>query len=133
MPEKSRKGNELNLDDLFLDIRKDKDKALKELQSLFPAEKPEVSAGGIFGALDLSDELRDVYLCVVKLSDVTEEELSAQFPDRQLLRVYLEILVQQKYLQKEEINGRLLFSAVHEKTAKKTVSDDIWSALDDES
>lgn len=88
--------------------------------------------GGLGGVLDLSDPLRAVYLALLRSDGITLEEMGdlpalAEVED---LRVHVMILVQQGRVERFQDQGAVKFRAAATRTTKKTVSDDIWKALD---
>lgn len=89
------------------------------------------SHGGISGIFDMSDPLKDVYLAILKLGDMTMEEIinESSFEEKEMLPTYVKILARQGYLERYKVNDRVKFRAVLAEKSKKSLSDDIWDAL----
>ena len=89
------------------------------------------STGGISGIFDMSDPLKDVYLSILKLGDMTMEEIvdEPSFEEKEMLPTYVKILARQGYLERYKVNDKVKYRAVLAEKNKKSLSDDIWDAL----
>lgn len=89
------------------------------------------SNGGISGIFDMSDPLKDVYLSILKLGDMTMEEIinEPSFEEKEMLATYVKILARQGYLERYKVNDKVKYRAVLADKSKKSLSDDIWDAL----
>lgn len=90
--------------------------------------------GGLTGIMDMSDPIKDVYLALLKQGDLSmpqilENPAFEDMEDRELLPVYVKILVRQGYLERYKDGEILKYRALTGGRGKRTVSDDIWDAL----
>lgn len=97
-----------------------------------PGEGTETrSSVGISGIFDMSDPLKDVYLIILKLGDMSMEEMMSEpsFEEKEMLTTYVKILARQGYLERYKVNDKVKYRAVLAEKSKKSLSDDIWDAL----
>lgn len=95
-------------------------------------ESTETRSGiGISGIFDMSDPLKDLYLSILKLGDMTMEEIinEPSFEEKEMLPTYVKILARQGYLERYKVNDKVKYRAVLADKSKKSLSDDIWDAL----
>lgn len=96
------------------------------------SEGAETRSGvGLSGIFDLSDPLKDVYLSLLKLGDMSMEEIinEPSFEEKEMLATYVKILARQGYLERYKVNDQVKYRAVLADKGKKSLSDDIWDAL----
>jgi hypothetical protein len=79
----------------------------------------------------MSDPLKDVYLIILKLGDMTMAEMMNEpsFEEKEMLATYVKILARQGYLERYKVNDQVKYRAVLADKGKKSLSDDIWDAL----
>lgn len=99
------------------------------------SSEPPVSigdGGGVLGAIDLSDPLRDVFLDVIKVGEASVEDLRARHApdDPENVKIYLDILVRQNKLEKfKDENGIVRYRPTERRRPSRKLDDDIWDAL----
>ncbi len=115
------------LDNLFEALEQEADRGKQQVQ----APLATADSGGLTGALDLSDPLRDVYLLLLRKGDMSIAEMQAdtEFGDPDFLPSSVKILKRQSYLKAKKEGDCIRYRAISGERTKKTVSDDIWDAL----
>ena len=87
--------------------------------------------GGIMGAMDLSDPVKEVYLELLRTGEQSAEEMreSSRIEDKDSVLIYLRILAKQGYAEKFKDGDVVKYRAVTSRAGRKKISDDIWDAL----
>lgn len=85
------------------------------------------------GILDLSNPIKELYLIILKLGAASIEELANQTTlhdnNKDTIKIYLNILVKQGYLEKEKIENVVKYKAKDISRQSRTLPDEIWISL----
>lgn len=115
------------LDNLFEALEQEADRGKQQVQAPLAA----ADSGGLTGALDLTDPLRDIYLLLLRKGEMSIAEMQAdpEFGDPDFLPSSVKILKRQSYLEAKREGDCIRYRAISGERTRKTVSDDIWDAL----
>ena len=87
----------------------------------------------LLGIFDLTDPLKDVYLSVLKEGIISVDDfmqMAHSQSDKSEIKMYLDILVRQDYLEKYKDNGTIKYKVKGLKRKAREVPNDIWEMLE---
>jgi hypothetical protein len=96
-----------------------------------PKDKQKTSS--LLGLLDLTEPIREVYLAVLKTGPVSVVDFIQKTDlvfDKTEVKIYLDILVNQNYLEKYKDDNLIKYKIKDIKRGARNVPDSIWDKLD---